>query len=77
MDISFNKNLEVPTSSSSLQIPSQCISKDISVNNLEEPSNIISNDICNISYPVNFVKIVQNSNSASISSPGVLESGTF
>ena len=39
-----NVNLEVPTScseksekiSSSLEIPSQCISKDISVNNLEE-----------------------------------------
>ena len=38
----FNKNLEVPTSSSSLEIPDQCISKDISVKNLEEPSNIIS-----------------------------------
>ena len=34
----FNKNLEVPTSSSSLEIPDQCISKDISVKNLEEPS---------------------------------------
>ena len=32
----FNKNLEVPTSSSSLEIPDQCISKDISVNNLAE-----------------------------------------
>ena len=72
----FNKNLEVPTSSSSLEIPDQCISKDISVKNLEEPSNIISTgkyDNCNINYPEKFVKIVQNSNSASISSPGVLE----
>ena len=72
----FNKNLEVPTSSSSLEIPDQCISKDISVKNLEEPSNIISTgkyDNCNINYPEKFVKIVQNSNSASNSSPGVLE----
>ena len=72
----FNKNLEVPTSSSSLEIPDQCISKDISVKNLEEPSNIISTgkyDNCNINYPEKFVKIVQNSNSASISSPGLLE----
>ena len=72
----FKKNLEVPTSSSSLAIPDQLISKDISVNNLGEPSNIISTgnyDNCNINYPVKFVKIVQNSNSGSISSPGVLE----
>ena len=41
----FNFNLEVSTShsekseklSSSLEIPNQCISKDISVNNLDEP----------------------------------------
>ena len=32
----FNKNLEVPNSSSSLEIPDQCISKDISVKNLDE-----------------------------------------
>ena len=35
----FNKSLEVPSSSSSLEIPDQCVSKDISVNNVEEPSN--------------------------------------
>ena len=72
----FNKNLEVPTSSSSFEIPDQCISKDISVKNLEELSNIISTgkyDNCKINYPEKFVKIVQNSNSASISNPGVLE----
>ena len=72
----FNKNLEVPTSSSSLEILDQCISKDFSLNNLEEPSNIISTGKygnCNINYPEKFVKIAQNSNSASISSPGVLE----
>ena len=72
----FNKSSEVPTSSSSLEIPDQCISKDISVNNLDEPSNIIPTgkyDNCNINYPEKFVKIVQNSNSASNSSPGVLE----
>ena len=72
----FNKSSEVPTSSSSLETQDQCISKDISVNNLDEPSNIISTDIydnCNINYPEKFVKIVQNSNSASNSSPGVLE----
>ena len=72
----FNKNIEVPTSSSSFEIPDQCISIDISVKNLEELSNIISTgkyDNCKINYPEKFVKIVQNSNSASISSPGVLE----
>ena len=79
----FNTNLEVPTScseksekiSSSLHIPNQCISKDISVNKLEEPSNIISTgkyDYCNINYSEKFVKIVQNSNYASISSPDFL-----
>ena len=44
--------------------------------NIFEPSNIISTgryDNCNITYPEKFVKIVQNSNSASISGPGVLE----
>ena len=72
----FNKNLEVPNSSSSLEIPNQCISKDISVKNLDELPNIISTgkyDNCKINYPEKFVKIVQNPNSASISSPGVLE----
>ena len=80
----FNINLEVPTScseksekiSSSLEIPNQCISHNISVNNLEESSNIISTskyDNCNINYSEKFVKIVQNSNSASISSPGLLK----
>ena len=71
----FNKNPEVPISSSSLEILDQCISKDISVNTSEEPSNIISTgkyDNCNINYPEKFVKIIQNSNSASISSPGPL-----
>ena len=69
----FDRNLEVPTSSSSLEIPDQ-ISKDISVNNLEEPSNIISiGKYDNINYPEKFVKIVQNSNYGSISSPSVLE----
>ena len=46
----FNLNLEVPIScseksekiSSSLEILNQRISKDISVNNLEEPANVIS-----------------------------------
>ena len=64
----FNKNHEVPTSSSGLEIPNQCISKDILVNNLEEPSKIISMgkyDNCNINYPEKFIKILQNSNSAS------------
>ena len=80
----FNINLELPTScseksekiSSSLEIPNQCISPNISVNNLEESSNIISTgkyDNCNINYSEKFVKIVPNSNSASISSPGLLE----
>ena len=47
--IFFNFNIEVPTFCSekseisfSPEIPNQCISKDISVNNSEEPSNIIS-----------------------------------
>ena len=80
----FNINVEVPTScsekfekiSSSLEIPNQCISHNISVNNLEESSNIISTskyDKCNINYSEKFVKIVQNSNSVSISSPGLLK----
>ena len=80
----FNINLEVPTScaeksekiSYSLEIPNQCISHNISVNNLEESSNIISTskyDNCNINYSEKFAKIVKNSNSASISSPGLLE----
>ena len=72
----FNKNLEVSTSSSSLEIPDQCISKNISVKSLKETSNIISTgkyDNCNINYPEEFVKIVQNSNSSSISSLCVLE----
>ena len=80
----FNINLEVPTSCSeksekisySLEIPNQCITHNISVNNLEESSNIISTskyDNCNINYSEKFVKIVQNSSSASISSPGLLE----
>ena len=57
----FNTNVEVPTSCSEksdkisygLEIPNQCISKDISFNNLEEPSNIIStvkDDNCDIKY---------------------------
>ena len=80
----FNINLEVPTACSeksekisySLEILNQCISHNISVNNLEESSNIISTskyDNCNINYSEKFVKIVHNSNSASISSPGLLE----
>ena len=80
----LNKNLEVPTPCSeksqkirsSLEIPNQCISKDISVNNLQEPLNIISTgkyDSYNVNYSEQFVKIVQNSNSISISSPGILE----
>ena len=43
---------------------------------MEEPSNIISTgkyDNCNINCSEKLVKIVQNSNSASISSPGLLE----
>ena len=55
----FIINLEVPIScseksekiSSSLEIPNQCISRNISVNNLEESSDIISTskyDNCNI-----------------------------
>ena len=62
--------------SSSLEIPNQCISHNISLNNLEESSNIISTskyDNCNINYSEKFVKTVQNSNSASISSPGLLK----
>ena len=77
----FNINPEVPTScsekydkfSSSLEIPNQCISNNISVNNLEESSNIIATgkyDNCNINYSDKFVKIVQNANS----NPGVLDS---
>ena len=61
---------------SSLETPNQCISKDISVNNLEEPSNLISTDKydnCNINYLENFVKIVESSISASISSPDLSE----
>ena len=80
----FNVNLEVPTScseksekiSSSLEISNQCISHNVSVNNLEESSEIISTgkyDNCNISYSEKFVKIVQNSDFASLSSPGFLE----
>ena len=60
----------MPTScseiSSSLETPNQCTSKDISFNNLEEPSSIISTgkyDNCNVNYSEEFVKIVQNSNS--------------
>ena len=66
----FNKYLKMPTScseiSSSLETPNQCTSKDISFNNLEEPSSIISTgkyDNCNVNYSEEFVKIVQNSNS--------------
>ena len=76
-------NLEVLTSCSekseifsSLEIPNQCISKDISVSTLEEPSNIISAgkyDNWKINYSEKFVKIVQNSNCASLSSPGLSE----
>ena len=80
----LNLNLEVPSSCSEksekifsgLEILNQCISKDISVNNLEEPSNIISTgkyDNCNINYSEKFVNIVQNSNSASVSRHGLLE----
>ena len=61
----FKLNLEVPTSCSekseniscSLEIPHQCILKYISVNNLVEPSNIISTGKyhnCNISYSQKF-----------------------
>ena len=60
---------------SSLEIPNQCISKDISVNSLEEPSNLISTgkyNNCNINYLENFVKIVESSISASISSPDLI-----
>ena len=81
----FNINPEVPTScsekydkfSSSLEIPNQCISNNISVNNLEESSNIIATgkyDNCNINYSEKFVKTVQNAKSASVSRPGVLDS---
>ena len=79
----FNVNLEVCTScskkseriSSSIEIQNHFISKDISVNNLEELSKIISAskyNNCNLNYsPEKFVKVVQNSNSASISSSGL------
>ena len=84
----FIINLEVSTScseksekiSSSLEIPNQCISHNISVNNLEESSNIISTskyDNCNVNYSAKFVKIVQNSNSASTSSPGLLKKADY
>ena len=59
-----------------MKFQNQCISHNILVNNLEESSNIISTskyDNCNINYSEKFVKIVQNSNSAYISSPGLLE----
>ena len=80
----FNLNLEVPIScseksekiSSSLEILNKFISKDISVNNLEEPSNVISagkHDNCNINYSERFFKIIRSSNSVSISSPGLFE----
>ena len=80
----FNINLEVPTACSeksekisySLEILNQCISRNISVNNLEESSNIISTskyNNCHINYSEKFVKIVHNSNSASISSAGLLQ----
>ena len=51
----FNKNLEVPTSYFSLENSDQCISKDISVKNLEEHSNIISTgkyDNCNTNLQI-------------------------
>ena len=78
----LNLNLEVPTYCSeksekifpSREIPNQCVSKDISVNNLKEPSNIIPTgeyDNCDINYSEKFVKIVENSNSAFISSPNL------
>ena len=80
----FNINHEVPTScseksekiSSTLETPNQSISKVISVNNLEETSKLISTgkyDNCNMNYSERFVKIVHNSDSVSISIPGVLE----
>ena len=56
--------------SSSLKIPNEYISKEFSVNILEEPSNTIPADKCGY-YDINdseqSIKIVQNSNSASIS----------
>lgn len=48
------------------------------VNKLEKPSNIISAgkyDKYNINYSERSAKIVQNSNSASLSSPGWLKKG--
>ena len=68
--------------SSSLEFPSECISKDISVYKYEVHSNIISAGMCdnyNINVSGKSAKIVQykililTSNSASISSPGFLE----
>ena len=60
----FNVNLEVPTS---------CSEKSEKISSSLEISNTGKYDNCNISYSEKFVKIVQNSNSASLSSPGFLE----
>ena len=90
----FNFNLEVPIScsekttvigydsemiSSRLEVPNEVISKDISVDKLEELSNIISAGKCdkdNINYSGKSANIVQNSNSTSFLRPGLLEKAT-
>ena len=65
--------------SSRLEVPNEGISKDISVDKLEELSNIISAGKCdkdNINYSGKSANIVQNSNSTSVSRPGLLEKAT-
>ena len=62
--------------SSRLEIPNESILEEVSVNQLEEPSNILSAskyDNYNINRSRKSAKIVQNSNSDSSSSPGLLD----
>ena len=52
------------------------VHQKIKTHTLEEPQNIIyagKYDNCNINYSEKFVKLANNSNSASISSPALLE----
>ena len=62
--------------SSRLEIPNESILEEVPVNQLEEPSNILSAskyDNYNINRSGKSAKIVQNSNSDSSSSPGLLD----
>ena len=70
---SFGSNSELVCSS--LQIPNEIVSEEISVNELKDPSNILSAgkyDNYSISFSGKSVKITETSNSDSSSSPGLL-----